>query len=365
MRNPLEAHPAWRQLAIVSIVLPAVVALAVLVFAWPAARVNPRDLPVGVVGADPASQQLVSKLSAAEPGAFDLHLYPDTRSAESAIRNRQIYGAFVDTPGRLQILEASAAGPAVSQLLTGVGTKLTAAAGQQASAGKAPATVTTLDVVPLAREDPKGMVFSSALLPLTICGIVIAIVVGLVVRFRPAIRQLVALTVVALVAGAGIYLLAQGWLGALPHNGLADWAALGLTILALSSGTAGLIALFGPPGVGVAAAVFVFVGNPFSGVTSAPQMLPGAVDHIGQWLPPGAGASLLRSTAYFGGAGAGGHVAVLLAWSVLGCAAIVLGHHAPIRFAAASRLAALPVLEPLPEPGRHAGDGQQVKQLTR
>ena len=109
MRNPLEAHPAWRQLAIVSIVLPAVVTLAVLVFAWPAARVAPRDLPVGVVGADPASQQLVSRLSAAEPGAFDLHLYPDTRSAESAIKNRQIYGAFVDTPGRLQILEASAA----------------------------------------------------------------------------------------------------------------------------------------------------------------------------------------------------------------------------------------------------------------
>jgi hypothetical protein len=361
----LEAHPAWRQLAIVSIVLPAVVALAVLVFAWPAARVTPRELPVGVVGADPASQQLVSKLSAAEPGAFDLHLYPDIRSAESAIRNRQIYGAFVDTPGRLQILEASAAGPAVSQLLTGVGTKLEAAANQQPTTeGKAPATVTTLDVVPLAREDPKGMVFSSALLPLTICGIVIAIVVGLVVRFRPAFRQLVALTVVALVAGAGIYLLAQGWLGALPHNGFADWAALGLTILALSAGTAGLIALFGPPGVGVAAAVFVFVGNPFSGVSSAPQMLPGAVNDIGQWLPPGAGASLLRSTAYFGGAGAAGHVTVLLAWSLLGCAAIVLGHHAPIRFAAAGRLAALPVSEPLPQPGRHAGDGQQVKQLT-
>ena len=104
MRNPLEAHPAWRQLAIVSVVLPAVVALAVLVFAWPAARVGPRDLPVGAVGAggaDPSSQQLVSELVAAGPGAFDLRLYPDIASAEKAIKNRQIYGAFVDTPGRL------------------------------------------------------------------------------------------------------------------------------------------------------------------------------------------------------------------------------------------------------------------------
>ena len=244
----------------------------------------------------------------------------------------------------------------MSQLLTGVGAKLEAADHQQTM---------TVDVVPLAREDPKGMVFSSALLPLTICGIVVAIVVGLVVRFRPALRQLVALAVVAVVASGGIYLIAQGWLGALPHNGFADWAALALTILALSAGTAGLIALFGPPGVGAAAAVFVFVGNPFSGVSSAPEMLPGAVNHIGQWLPPGAGASLLRSTAYFDGAGAAGHLGVLIAWSLLGCAAIVVGHHAPIRFAAASRLASVPFPESLSQPGRHTGDRQEVQQLAR
>jgi hypothetical protein len=331
MRNPLEGHPAWRQLAIVSIVLPAVVALAVLAFAWPAARISPRHVPIGVVGALPASQQLVSKLGSAEPGAFDLHLYPDIRTAEAAIRNREIYGAFADSPGQLQILDASAAGPAVSQLLTGVGAKLEAAS-------RPPVKVSTVDVVPLSSTDPKGMVLTSALLPLTICGVIVAIAVGLVVRFRPAWRQILALVVVALVASTGIYLVAQGWFGALPQHGFADWGALALTILALSAGTAGLIAFFGPPGVAMAAALFVFVGNPFSGVTSAPEMLPGAANHLGQWLPPGAGANLLRSTAYFGGAGAGGHFGVLLAWSLLGCGAIVVGHHAPIGFAAASSL---------------------------
>ena len=81
----------------------------------------------------------------------------------------------------------------------------------------------------------------------------------------------------------------------------------------------------------------IFVGNAFVGISSAPQLLPAAVDHIGQWLPPGAGANLLRSTAYFNGHGASGHLGVLIAWSVLGLAAITIGHHAPVRFAAARR----------------------------
>jgi hypothetical protein len=78
----------------------------------------------------------------------------------------------------------------------------------------------------------------------------------------------------------------------------------------------------------------IFMGNPFSGVTSAPQLLPAPVGTIGQWLPPGAGASLLRSTAYFNGHGASGHLVVLIIWIVLGVAAIAVGHHAPVRFPA-------------------------------
>jgi hypothetical protein len=42
----------------------------------------------------------------------------------------------------------------------------------------------------------------------------------------------------------------------------------------------------------------------------------------------------LRSAAYFHGDGAGSHLTVLLVWTLLGFAAIVIGHHSPIRFAA-------------------------------
>lgn len=97
-------------------------------------------------------------------------------------------------------------------------------------------------------------------------------------------------------------------------------------MLAISATSVGLITLIGPAGIGLSAALMVFVGNPFSGITSAPELLPKFVGDIGQWLPPGAGANLLRSTAYFGGAGSGGHIAVLVLWSTLGLAAVALGH---------------------------------------
>jgi hypothetical protein len=40
-------------------------------------------------------------------------------------------------------------------------------------------------------------------------------------------------------------------------------------------------------------------------------------------MPPGAGTNLLRSTGYFDGAAAGGHLAVLAVWAGLGIAALL------------------------------------------
>jgi hypothetical protein len=332
MRNPLAAHPPWRQLTIIALVVPLLIVLAVLAFAWPAARIAPRNLPIGIVGAGQASQQAVRGLNRAEPGGFDVHRYPSQSAARSAIEDRSVYGAFVLTGHRITVLEASAASPTVAQLLTAVGGKLAHAEQAQGTAVE----VRDVDVVPTPAGDPRGLVLSSAVLPMTICGVVMAAVVGLLLAFRPAWRQILALVVVSAAAGLGSYLIAEGSLGALPGEHLATWAAMSLTMLAIGSATAGLIALVGTLGLGLGSAMMIFIGNPFSGVTSAPQLLPTAVDRIGQWLPPGAGANLLRSTAYFHGHGAAGHLTVLLAWTVLGLGAVILGHHGPIRFAANS-----------------------------
>src|SRR5882762_6472929 len=107
MRNPLAHHPHWKQLVIVSIALPLVVVAAVLAFAWPTARIAPRDLPVGVVGSTPESQAFIDGVNAARPGGFDFQLYADEDAARRAIEHRDIYGAFAPGPQDVKVLEAS------------------------------------------------------------------------------------------------------------------------------------------------------------------------------------------------------------------------------------------------------------------
>jgi hypothetical protein len=301
--------PAHRRLMVAIVALPLLIAGAALVFAWPAARVSPRSVPVGIVSTSPV----------APPAGFSFRPYADAAAAKEAIRTRHVYGAFVITPNDVTVLKASAASPAVAQLLDTAGSAM-------ASAAKA--RLTSVDVVPTARSDPRGLVLSSALLPLTICSILVAAVVMLFLGQVSTRHRLGGLVGTALAGGLGAYLIAQEFLGALPHQPLETWAALSLTMLAICAPTAGLLAHAGPPGIGVAAAVMVFVGNPFSGVTSAPQLMPSAVDHIGQLLPPGAGASLVRNAAYFNGSDSAGHLLVLGLWSAFGLAAVFLGRPA-------------------------------------
>jgi uncharacterized membrane protein len=296
---------------------------------------------VGIVGTSAASEQAVAAMTHAVPGGFAVRRYVDIAAARSAIRHRDIYGAFAVSPGQLTLLEASAASPTVAQVLDGVGQQLVQHASERSAVHAQPrVTLATVDVVPTAATDPRGLVLGSTILPLCIVSVIMAAVIALIVSFRPAWRQIMALGVVSATAGWGAYLVAQCLLGALPHLHAASWAVLSLTVFAMSATTAGLIALIGAAGLGLSAALMIFVGNAFSGATSTPQLLPTAIDHIGQWFPPGAAASLLRSTAYFNGNGAAGHLSVLIIWSVLGLAAVVAGHHSPVRFAASASMRA-------------------------
>jgi hypothetical protein len=355
--------------AIAAVALPIVITLAVMAFAWPAGRIAPRDVPVGIVGTGPATQNAVEGLARAKPGAFDFHLYADQQAARSAIENRDVYGAFAISGDSVTVLKASAASPSVAQLLTDVGQQLADKATQQiaqqmaaqqkaaeqqkaaaahssakahkqaaaqrgaaqqgaaaAAASPVKILVKAVDVVPVATEDPRGVVFSSSVFPLTICGIIIGAFVTMARGLARPRHRVLTLLVACAVAAFGIYVVAQGFLGALPHSHVATWAILSLDLISISATAAGVIRLFGPAGLGLSAALMVFIGNAFSGATSAPEMLPKGVQDIGQWLPPGAGASLLRDTAYFDGNGGGGHLAVLILWSVIGLTAVMFGH---------------------------------------
>ncbi|AZM51411.1 hypothetical protein DMA15_01465 [Streptomyces sp. WAC 01529] len=300
-------------MARVALLVPALVALALWAFAWPAARAAPRDLPIGVAGPAAAAGPVVQQLERHE-GAFEVHRYADEAAARSAIGERTVYGAIVATQRGPKLLTATAASPVVAQLLE-------QAVREQAPKGAA--EVPTVDVVPAPAADPRGSALGSSVLPLAIAGVAAGALVTL--RGPRGIRAVAALVAAAALGGVVAAALAHSWLGVLTGNWWAEAAVLGLFHLAVSAAVAGLGALLGPAGIGGGALLMVLLGNPFSGVTSAPRLLPEPLGLIGQLLPPGAGGSLLRSVSFFDGAGAAAPALTLGGWVALGLAAVLLG----------------------------------------
>ncbi|OXS34374.1 ABC transporter permease [Streptomyces sp. XY006] len=307
------SHTPNRRLIAVVVLVPVLAALALWAFAWPAARTAPRDLPLGVAGPPAATAQVERQLERHE-GAFELHRYADEAAAREAIQDRSVYGAVVVTPQGPELLTASAAGPAVAQLLQQAVTRQAAAEGTQ---------VRTVDVVPAPQSDPRGAALSASVLPLALAGIAAGAVVTLLGLSGPrAVGALLGASALVGVTAAGI---AHSWLGVLTGDWWTEAAVLGLSSLAVSGAVAGLAALTGPKGIGIAGGVVMLLGNPFSGAASAPQLLPEPAGAIGQWLPPGAGTTLLRSVSYFDGAAATGPALTLAWWAVLSLGAVLLG----------------------------------------
>ena len=160
----------------------------------------------------------------------------------------------------------------------------------------------------------------SSVLPMVIAGILAGVVASLLAAGSLARAGLV--VVGSVLAGLGATAIIQSWLDVVGGDWWSNAAVLSLTVLSIASLVAGLYALFGEKGAIVGALVMILIGNPFSGAGSAPELLPEPVGGLGQLMPPGAGANLLRSTGFFDGAGAGGHVAVLLAWTLAGLVAL-------------------------------------------
>jgi hypothetical protein len=306
----MQPQPNRRRFSPTAIVIvPLAVALVMTLFAWPSARLEPRDLPVGVAGPAPAVAPVEQRLGAAD-GSFDVHRYADEAAARQAIEDRDIYGAVVITPGGAKALTASAASRTVAQMLT--------RAANEARRPAPAATAAVQDVVP---DDKASSALPSSVLPLVIAGSI----AGLLAIFLATgfVSRLVLLATGSLLGGMAAALVLQTWLGVVGRDWMANSAGLSLTIMATAAVVAGAHALMGQAGATIAGVTMTLIGNPFSGASSAPELMPQPVGAIGQLMPPGAGANLLRSTGFFDGAAAGGHVAVLGAWALAGLLALL------------------------------------------
>ena len=179
------------------LLIPVAVALVLTLFSWPNARLEPRDLPIGVAGPPVVSQALGQRLAERE-GAFDVHTYGDEAAAVDAIEDREIYGAFVATRGGVKVLTASGASQAVAQLIGRAASELPAA-------GRAGA-VEVRDVVPA----PRGAALASSVLPLVLAGLLTGILATLI--GTGALQRTGLIVAGSVLAGLTATVLVQSWL---------------------------------------------------------------------------------------------------------------------------------------------------------
>ncbi|MBN1173868.1 MAG: hypothetical protein JXA67_16975 [Micromonosporaceae bacterium] len=287
-------------------------ALLITWFAWPAKSAEPRDLPIVVAGPGPAVTVLQQQLEAARPGAFDVTVVSTESAADDALRDREAYAAFIVGATGVEVHIASAGSPAVATLIS------------QAAQGMAKGqNVEVIDVVASPSSDPRGAGLTAGFMPLIMTSIACGIALLFLVKsHRVRVIGLLAFSVLAGLIAAGL-LHGQG---VLSGSYLAAAGVIGLVTLSVSAAVSGLGAVLGNPGLGLGALTVFFFGNPISAAASAPELLPQPWGLVGQFLPPGAGSSLLRSVAFFDGAAATRPLLVLLAWAITGLILTAIGH---------------------------------------
>jgi hypothetical protein len=297
---------------LIAVVVVSLQMLLVPLFAGPAANIAPRDLPLAVAGPPPAAAELAGRLETGRPGAFDVTVVSDGAAADEAIRNREVYGALVLGPAGPELRVATAASPTVATLLTQAATEL---------GGGTPVPVR--DVVPTDADDPRGTGFAAAFLPLAMAAMLAGVLIFFALRRRAA--RFAALGTFAVLAGLGGAAVQQYWLGVLPGDYLANAAVIGLFSLAVAATMSGLGAVADRAGVALGAVTVFLVGNALSAVGSAAALLPQPWGEVGQWLPIGAGGTLLRSVAYFDGNGGAAGAWVLTAYVLGGLLLVAVG----------------------------------------
>ena len=313
------SHPTGPRLVLGLIIgVVAVQALMLFAFAWPASNSGPREVPIAIAGPPQAVGQIEQALGSVpsrEAGvpAFDVVQVEDEAAATQAIADRDVYGAVVVGPGGPQLLVASAASPAVAQMLRSAAAELSPTDGGLA----------VQDVVPTAGDDPTGAGLTAGVLPLILTSAGGGLAISLLLSRRGV--RFVAVTGLAVAAGLGSAALLKYGLEVVDGS---YWELAGIVALvvgAVAAAVAGLGAVFGRAGAGLGLAVMILLGNPFSAAASAPEFLPQPWGEWGQLLPPGAGITAVRSVAFFDGAALGRPLVVLATWLVAGLALVLLG----------------------------------------
>lgn len=306
---PQPAVTSWGRIGVVVLIVTAIATTLLIAFALPTVKSGPRNLPVAIVGPPAVTDQIAQALGRAKPGAIELIPAADADAALTLIKDRQAYGAILVGQDGITVETATAASYTVSTTLVALGQQLGGATGTQ---------VTIHDAVPFTDADPRGVGLSAGALPIALGGWIASL--GIIMSVRGTWQRLTAALGFAVVGGLTLTTVLYFWIGTFDGDFWPVAAAASLGIGATSILVLGLEQLLDKVGLVTAALLLVVLGNPLSGLTGAPDLLPDPWGTIGQLLPPGATGTLLRNVAFFDGAAIGTPIAVLGGWLAVGLA---------------------------------------------
>jgi hypothetical protein len=277
---------------------------------------KPHDLPIGIVGTPVVTQAAEAELGRSAPGAFKVHAYQSLTAAKTGVLHRSVYGAFQPAPSPV-LLTASAASPAVAALLQRTFARV---------AGRSGRALSVDDVVPLPASDSSGATTFSAILSLIIVGLAGTTMVYALTRHRPEAFRLVVTAALGVAAGLITALVTNVLVGAFPDHFFAVWGVAALFVLAIGMSIAAFQVIVGIPGTAIGAILFLVIGNPASGGSSAPELLPGFWRTLSQALPPGAAVTSMRDVVYFHGHGCTHALIVLALYAALGAGVAMIAY---------------------------------------
>jgi len=282
----------------------------------------PSEISIAVVAPEQVSDQLVPPLNGLDGSPLRASAVADEATARQQILDDATSAALIVDPAGTTdtLLVAGGGGTSVS------GAVQTVITGVQTAQER---TVMVEDLVPLQPGDGRGLIGFYLVIGWIVGGYLVAALLGVSAGSRPAttrraIFRLGALVPYAVLSGLGGAIIVDPVLGSITGH-FAALLALGvLLVFATGAVTMAFQVLFGVLGIGVTVLVFVILGNPTAGGAYQAQLLPPFWRALGNVLPNGAGTETIRRIVYFGGQGIGTHLAVIVAWAVIGAEVAIL-----------------------------------------
>lgn len=298
---------------------------AVLVFAGVYTETQhnpvPHQLRVGVVGPQDAVLKVKAGLALSAPGYFKVYTYSNEAGLKSAIKDRKVYGGYIQKTKKSGLLvTAGAAGEAPQLALELVGQKLAAAV---------PEKLTVEDLAPLPSSDSHGLSSYTYQYGLLVPSFVFAVLIFMFGYGLSLVWRLGLIGAYSLGAGIIGALTVDQIVGALPHHYFA-LAALGVLYAAMAVlATYGLARVLGYAGLALAGLLLILVGNSVGGGSINQEFLPNIFRDFGQVLPNGAFIRTVRDTVYFHGHNTGQALMVVALWAVGGLTLALLKEKFP------------------------------------